>query len=48
MKNHPENVINRIVKNAWKSHIREDTVCISPEHTLAQPGYIIFSVKATR
>lgn len=42
MKNHPENVINRIVKNAWGSHIREDTVFVSAEHTLALPCDFFF------
>lgn len=42
MKNHPENVISHIVKNAWGSHTREDVVCISAEHTTAWPSPIIF------
>lgn len=42
MKNHPENVINSIMKNAWSPHIRDDTARNTPEHTLAWPYYILF------
>lgn len=46
MKTHPENVINRIVKNVWASHTGEDTLCISAEHTLASPSDMTFFCEA--